>query len=67
MQDYVLATIYEGIDEEAGARGYVPFVTNSHDDPALRRARISQMRDRRVEALIICDSPIDDPPVSPVA
>jgi len=61
LQDFVLATIYEGIDEVATERGISTFVTNSFDDPALHRSRTRQMLDRRVDGLIFGDAHLDDP------
>jgi LacI family transcriptional regulator len=61
LQDYVLATIYEGIDEAAGERGISTFVTNSLDDVAQQRIRTQQMLDRRVDGIIFGDAHLDDP------
>lgn len=61
LQDYVLATIYEGIDEAAGERGLSTFVTNSLDDVDKQRARTQQMLDRRVDGIIFGDAHLDDP------
>lgn len=61
LQDFVLATIYEGIDEAASERGISTFVTNSLDDPAQQRIRTQSMLDRRVDGLIFGDAHLDDP------
>lgn len=61
LQDFVLATIYEGIDEAAGEHGISTFVTNSLDDPEQQRARTQSMLDRRVDGLIFGDAHLDDP------
>lgn len=61
LQDFVLATIYEGIDELARERGIATFVTNSFDDRALQHIRTQQMLDRRVDGLIFGDAHLDDP------
>lgn len=61
LQDFVLATIYEGIDEAAGERGISTFVTNSLDDPEQQRLRTQNMLDRRVDGLIFGDAHLDDP------
>jgi len=61
LQDFVLATIYEGIDELATERGIATFVTNSLDDRELQRTRTQQMLDRRVDGLIFGDAHLDDP------
>lgn len=60
LQDFVLATIYEGIDEAATERGVSTFVTNSFDDPGLQRIRVQSMLDRRVDGLIFGDAHSDD-------
>ncbi|KAA9160542.1 substrate-binding domain-containing protein [Amycolatopsis acidicola] len=60
LQDFVLATVFEGIDQAASERGYAAFVTNSLDDPAQRDARVEQLLDRRVDGLILCDARADD-------
>src|SRR5688572_25809169 len=51
LQDVVLATIFEGIDQAAAERGYAAFVTNSLDDPTQREARVEQLLGRRVDGL----------------
>lgn len=61
LQDFVLATIYEGIDEAAREVGVSTFVTNSLDDPRLQRERTQSMLDRRVDGLIFGDAHLDDP------
>ena len=61
LQDYVLATIFEGVDQAAAERGYAAFVTNSLDDPAQREARVEQLLGRRVDGLVLCDARTDDP------
>lgn len=60
LQDFVLATIYEGIDEAATEAGVSTFVTNSLDKPDLQRSRTQQMLDRRVDGLIFGDAHLDD-------
>jgi len=61
LQDFVLATIYEGIEEAATEAGISTFVTNSLDKPELQRARTQNMLDRRVDGLIFGDAHLDDP------
>jgi LacI family transcriptional regulator len=56
LSDYVLATIYEGVEEAAGLAGYGTVVANTHDDPDEQRARALVMLDHRVEGLIIGDA-----------
>lgn len=56
LSDYVLATIYEGVEEAAGLAGYHTAVANTRDDPAEQRARAELMLDHRVEGLVIGDA-----------
>lgn len=61
LQDFVLATIYEGIEEAAIAHGYSTFATNSLDQKQRRRDRTEMMIDRRVGGLIFGDAHLEDP------
>ncbi len=61
LQDFVLATIYEGIEEAATERDISSFVTNSLDLPANQLQRTRMMLDRRVDGLIFGDAHLDDP------
>lgn len=62
LQDFVLATIFEGVDEAASEQGYAAFVTNSLDEATQRESRIRQLLNRRVDGLILSDarSPDDE-------
>lgn len=55
LSDYVLATIYEGVEEAARLAGYRTVVANTYDDPDEQRARAEVMLDHRVEGLVIGD------------
>ncbi|MFB7511098.1 LacI family DNA-binding transcriptional regulator [Streptomyces broussonetiae] len=59
LSEIVVATVYEGIEEEATERGLSTFVTNTHDDPAVQRERIAMVLGRRVDGLIIGDAHLD--------
>lgn len=59
LQDYVLATIYEGIEEAASEAGLSTFVTNSRDTTENQRARTRMMIDRRVDGMIFGDAHLD--------
>ncbi|HET8878054.1 MAG TPA: LacI family DNA-binding transcriptional regulator [Arthrobacter sp.] len=61
LQDFVLATIYEGIDEAAIDLGYSTFVMNSLDVEENRQSRTAMMLERRVGGLIFGDAHLDDP------
>ncbi|MER6571632.1 LacI family DNA-binding transcriptional regulator [Streptomyces sp. NPDC001093] len=59
LSEIVVATIYEGIEEEATEHGLSAFVTNTHDDPAVQREQIAMVLGRRVDGLIIGDAHLD--------
>jgi LacI family transcriptional regulator len=59
LTDIVLATIYEGVEEAAGERGLHTFVANSRDDDAQRALKVEMLLDRRVDGLVLGDSPLD--------
>ena len=59
LQDYVLATVYEGIDEAASERGFATFVTNSLDDPRKQALSTEMLLSRRVEGLMFGDAHFD--------
>ena len=61
LQDYVLATIYEGIDAAAEARGRMTVVANSLDDPIRQRMRTESLLARRVDGLIFGDAHLQSP------
>ncbi len=56
LSDLVLATMFEGMEEEAAEAGYSTFVMNSHDDEALQRDKAEIMLTRRVDGLILGDA-----------
>ncbi len=60
LQDFVLATVYEGIEEAAAEHDISTFVTNSFDRPDFRRSRTQKMLDRRVDGMIFGDAHMDD-------
>lgn len=61
LQDYVLATIYEGIDEAASEHGYFTVVSNSLDDAAAHRTKAEELLDRRADGLVLGDALFEDP------
>jgi len=67
LQDFVLATIYEGIEEGAAEHGISTFVTNSLDDPARQRSRSQMMLDRRVDGLVFGDAHLDHVVIDEIA
>ncbi|WP_263637123.1 LacI family DNA-binding transcriptional regulator [Streptomyces sp. CoH27] len=67
LSEIVVATIHEGVEEEAAAHGLSVFVTNTRDDPAVQRERIAMVLGRRVDGLIIGDAHLDGAvPADPV-
>ena len=61
LQDFVLATIYEGIDEAAGENGLFAVVANSLDDPAKQRAKAEMLLGRRIDGLVFGDAHLREP------
>lgn len=59
LSDFALATIYEGIEEEAIDLGLSPFVTNTWDRLERQRASTEMMLRRRVDGLIFGDAHLD--------
>ncbi|WP_053382863.1 LacI family DNA-binding transcriptional regulator [Leucobacter celer] len=59
LQDFVLATIYEGIDEAADELGYLTMVSNSLDDADARRTKTERLLEQRVDGLIFGDARFD--------
>lgn len=59
LSDFVLATIYEGVEDAAGVAGYRTVVANTHDDPSEQRTRTQIMLDHRVDGLIFGDARSD--------
>lgn len=59
LQDFVLATIYEGVEEAAAENGLSTFVTNSLDVHANQAARTEMMLERRVDGMIFGDARLD--------
>ena len=59
LTDWVLARIYEGLDAEASRRGYNTFVANTTDDRALRRERLEELLNRRVDGIVLGDARLD--------
>ncbi|AHK28330.1 LacI family transcriptional regulator [Rhodococcus opacus PD630] len=59
LSDYVLATVYEGIEEAAEEAGLSTFVTNSLDEPDNQSARTDMLLARRVDGLIFGDAHMD--------
>lgn len=59
LSDFVLATVYEGIEDAAARHGMTTFVMNSRDQAAERRERTELALSRRVDGLIFGDAHID--------
>lgn len=55
LSDYVLATVYEGIEKAAIEQGYITFVSNTYEDTKRQRALAEQAIYRHVDGLIIAD------------
>ncbi|WP_191564437.1 LacI family DNA-binding transcriptional regulator [Janibacter melonis] len=60
LTDLVLATIYEGVDEEARRHGYQTFVANTSDDEAERAAKLEMLLARQVDGIVLGDARVED-------
>lgn len=58
LSDFVLATIYEGIEEAAIEQGYITFVSNTYENTTRQQALAEQALNRQVDGLIIADAHI---------
>lgn len=54
--EFVVGSIYEGLDTAAAERGYMTFVANTFDDPAVRTERMAHMRQWGVDAILYADA-----------
>lgn len=59
LTDYVLARIYEGIDAKAHDSCFSTFVSNTNDDPELRKEKLEELLARRVEGIVLGDARLD--------
>lgn len=57
--EWVVGTVYEGIDATASDLGYVTFVANTFDDEAVRESRIRRLSQWGVDAILYADSRFD--------
>jgi len=60
MGEYVLASIYEGIDEAAREHGMMAINAATLDEPALRAERTYSMLDHLVDGMIFADAHLDE-------
>ncbi|WP_442918848.1 LacI family DNA-binding transcriptional regulator [Leucobacter sp. USHLN153] len=61
LQDYVFASIYEGISEAASEHGYFSIVSSSHDSLQARRSLTDTMLEHRVSGFLFGDARLDTP------
>lgn len=54
--EFVVGSVYEGLDAAAAELGYVTVVANTFDDMATRDSRMTHMREWGVEAILYADS-----------
>jgi LacI family transcriptional regulator len=59
LTDYVLARIYEGVDDTAHDSCYNTVVSSTNDDPELRKERLEELLSRRVEGIVLGDARLD--------
>lgn len=57
LDDIVMGLLVTAIDEASSKLGYLSTVVATHDDPDARTQAISRLLSRRVDGLILCDSP----------
>lgn len=57
--EWVVGTVYEGIDAAAAAHGYATFVANTFDDEEIQASRLSTLGQWGVDAILYADSRID--------
>lgn len=48
-----IVSLLRGIDHEAGARGYMPLVAETHDDPETLRSVVTRLLRNRVDGIIL--------------
>lgn len=60
LTDLVLATIYEGIDDEARRHGYQTFVANTSDRDDERASKLAMLLARQVDGIVLGDARVDD-------
>ena len=58
--DYVLASIFAGIDEVARENGMMAITASTLDEPALRSERTFKMLDHLVDGMIFADAHLDE-------
>lgn len=56
LSDFVLATVYEGIEKAATEQGYITFVSNTYENTERQQALAEQAVNRHVDGLIIADA-----------
>lgn len=54
--EWVVGTVYEGIDAAAAAHGYVTFVANTFDDETIQASRLGTLSQWGVDAILYADS-----------
>lgn len=57
--EFVVGAVYEGLDAAAAELGYMTVVANTFDDATMRRARMAQLRQWGVEAILYADARLD--------
>lgn len=58
--EWVVGSVYEGIDSAATANGYSTYLANTFDDPGTRRDRVLQFAHWGVDAILYADSRTDE-------
>lgn len=63
--EFVVGSVYEGLDAAAARAGYVTVVANTFDDPEIRETRMTHMRQWGVDAILYADSQLGAEDISP--
>lgn len=59
VTDFVLARIFEGVDQRASELGYHTLVSSTYDNPELRLAQLDEFQARRAEGIVVADARLD--------
>lgn len=54
--EWVVGTVYEGIDAAAAEHGYITFVANTFDDESIQASRLNTLSQWGVDAILYADS-----------
>ena len=64
--EYVVGSVYEGLDAAAAELGYATFVANTFDDERIRSMRIDRLMQWGVDSILYADAQMDSEDMEPV-